>query len=271
MIKRSQMGPVIKFLMGRMVDGRLIRAMACYYIDGLLIDTGTVHVANELEDAFSDLPIHTLVNTHHHEDHIGNNSWFQKNRKLGPALAHSLAVPIIEKSSPPRTPLPDYRIKTWGDPPASHASIISEEVISENYRFTVLETPGHTLDHISLLEPQQGWLFAGDLYFAERVTEIHIDEDPNIMLNSLLKLLRYDFEVLFCSSGKVLHKNARQSIVDKIAFWEEERSKVRHLFKQGWKPEEIRDKLYGPESPLFEHCNRELGKIHLVKAFIKGI
>jgi glyoxylase-like metal-dependent hydrolase (beta-lactamase superfamily II) len=245
--------------------------MACYYIDGLLIDSGTIHVSAELAGAFSGLPIHTLVNTHHHEDHIGNNSWFQKHRKLGPALAHPLAVPIIEKSSPTILPLPEYRLKTWGDPPASRAQVIGSEIITENYRFKVLETPGHSPDHISLLEAEQGWLFAGDLYFGEKVIEIHQDEDPNNMLNSLMKLLQYDFEYLFCSSGKVLQGDTRQAILAKIAFWEEQRAQIRFFHKQGLEAEEIRDRLYGPETPLYEKCEEELGKIHLVQAFLKGI
>ncbi len=271
MIKTNQIGPVTRFLMGRVINGQLIRAMACYYVDGLLIDSGPVHVIDELPQAFAGILVQTLINTHHHEDHIGNNIWFQQNQKLGPALAHRLAVPIIEKRSGQHIPLPAYRLTTWGEPPASRAENIGLEIRSENYRFTVIETPGHSPDHISLLEPQQGWLFAGDLYFGEKVCEIHMDEDPNIMLNSLMRLLRYDFDILFCSSGKVLQENPRQAIVDKIAFWEEERDKVRYLFKQGLEPEEIRNRLYGPESPRFERCNQELGKIHLVKAFIKGV
>lgn len=270
MIKCHRVGPVRQFLMGRVIDRRLIRAMACYYIDGLLIDSGTVHVSDELTAAFSGLPIHTLVNTHHHEDHIGNNSWLQKHRKLGPALAHPLAVPIIEKSSPLIMALPEYRLITWGDPPASLARAIGSEVITENYRFKVLETPGHSPDHISLLEPEKGWLFAGDLYFGEKVYEIHLDEDPNIMLDSLKKLLQYEFEYLFCSSGKILLEGARQAIENKIAFWEEQREHIRYLHKQGLEAGEIRDRLYGPETLLYTKCNEELGKIHLVQAFLKG-
>jgi acetyl-CoA acyltransferase len=34
--------------------------------------------------------------------------------------------------------------------------------------------------------------------------------------------------------------------------------------------EEIRDRLYGPESSLYQKCEEELGKIHLVRAFLKG-
>jgi alcohol dehydrogenase len=78
------------------------------------------------------------------------------------------------------------------------------------------------------------------------------------------------FEYLFCSSGKVLSENARQAIVDKIAFWEEQRELVRYLYRQGLGAEEIRDRLYGPESSLYQKCEEELGKIHLVRAFLKG-
>jgi hypothetical protein len=85
-----------------------------------------------------------------------------------------------------------------------------------------------------------------------------------------MKLLRYDFEYLFCSSGKVLPGNARRAIVAKIAFWEEQRELVRYLYQQGLAAEEIRDRLYGPESSLYQKCEEELGKIHLVRAFLKG-
>ena len=106
--------------------------------------------------------------------------------------------------------------------------------------------------------------------FREKVIEIHRDEDPDLMLNSLMKLLRYDFEYLFCSSGKVLPGNARRAIVAKIAFWEEQRELVRYLYQQGLAAEEIRDRLYGPESSLYQKCEEELGKIHLVRAFSKA-
>lgn len=271
MIKTQQFGPVKQYLMGRIMDGQLIRAMACYYVDGLLVDSGPIHVAHELPEIFAEVQVKVLVNTHHHEDHIGNNLWFQKALGLGPALAHSSAVPLIERQPGSVDPLPLYRRYTWGEPPASRALAIDPELRTPNYLFKVIETPGHSPDHICLLEPEQGWLFTGDLYLGEKVSEIHMDEDPNLILNSLMGLLRYDFEVLFCSSGKVLEINARQAVVAKIAYWEEERDKVRCLYRKGYQAEEIRERLYGPESPRFERCDRELGKIHLVNAFIRSL
>lgn len=76
MIESRQYGPVRQFTMGRVLDGRLICSMACYYVNGLLIDSGPIHVASELLEAFAGCQVKMLVNTHCHEDHIGNNAWF---------------------------------------------------------------------------------------------------------------------------------------------------------------------------------------------------
>jgi glyoxylase-like metal-dependent hydrolase (beta-lactamase superfamily II) len=82
MINAQRYGDVTQFIMGRLIDGQPVYTMASYYIDGLLIDTGPVHVADEIEAAFADFPIEQIVNTHHHEDHIGNNIVFQQKRGI---------------------------------------------------------------------------------------------------------------------------------------------------------------------------------------------
>jgi ribonuclease/clavin/mitogillin len=267
MIKSKQYGPVRQFTMGRVLDGRLICSMACYYIDGLLIDSGPIHVASELPQAFVGYQVDTLVNTHYHEDHIGNNAWFQENKATGPALTSELTVALIDSIEDGVRTLKPYRQRTWGEPLSSQAVIIGSEIKTKNYCFKVLETPGHSPDHISLLESKQGWLFTGDLYLAEKVRSIHMDEDPNLILRSLKKLLNYEFKTLYCSSGRVL-ENARQAIQAKINYWEEKSRNVRFLHEQGLSSEEIRDKLFGSESHLYEVSECELGKIHLVNAFI---
>lgn len=234
------------------------------------MDSGPFHVADELMDAFADTPVKILINTHHHEDHIGNNAWFQKYKNCGSALAHELAIPIISNASKCLVPLPAYRELTWGVPPDSMVVTIGSEVETENYCFKVLETPGHSADHISLFEPQQGWLFAGDLYLAEKVITIMANDDPNIILNSLKEILSYDFNILFCSSGTVVEKDAKKAVKDKIAFWEDIKEKVTKLNNKGFTPEEIRDNLFGKESSRYYRTNGEFAKIHLVNAFITG-
>ncbi len=159
---------------------------------------------------------------------------------------------------------------TWGEPPASKAIPIGAEISTDHYSFQVIHTPGHCPDHISLLEPKQGWLFAGDLYLSEKVTALRSDEDVNIMLQSLKKLLDYDFEMLFCASGRVVESAAKPAVKAKIAYWEEQREQIMRLHDEGLSEDEILTQLYGRESALFAPSEGDFGKIHLIRSFIHG-
>ena len=270
MIKSHIYGEVTQFLMGRDYEGQVIYTMACYYLDALLIDSGPVHVASELGAAFGDYSVDQIVNTHHHEDHIGNNIWFQQNRRTGPVLASAAAVPLIENPSIWSARIMPYCQLTWGVPEASLAEPLGEKVVTDNYDLLVIPTPGHSSDHISLLEPNEGWLFAGDLFLSEKVTTLRSDEDINTMLDSLRKLLDYDFEMLFCSSGRVVERDAKKAVKTKIAYWEEQREAILALHNAGTDENEILKQLYGKESALFGPSEGDFGKIHLIRSFIHG-
>ncbi|MGE5390061.1 MAG: MBL fold metallo-hydrolase [Deltaproteobacteria bacterium] len=268
MIKSRNYGEVTQFLMGRDYEGQVIYTMACYYLDGLLIDSGPFHVAAELEAAFADYPIMQIINTHHHEDHIGNNVWFQENRRIGPVLAPAAAVPLIEDPSIWSARIMPYCQITWGIPPASLAQPLPARIDTDSFDLLVIPTPGHSPDHISLLEPSKGWLFAGDLFLAEKVTTLRSDEDVNIMLQSLYKLLDFDFELLFCASGRVVETEAKKAVQAKIAYWEEQREAILGLHRAGSDEDEILRRLYGKESALFGPSEGDFGKIHLIRSFI---
>ncbi len=259
---------VTQFVMGRVVDGRPVYTMACYYVDGLLIDTGPVHVAGEIPAAFAEFPVHTIVNTHHHEDHIGNNAVFQEKLGVGPALAHEKAVPRIVDPRIWTGRLQPYQHFVWGAPPPSAARPIGEEVRTESYTFRVLHTPGHSDDHICLLEPERGWLFAGDLFISERAEVLRSDEDALLILDSLRRLLEYDFEVLFCASGLVA-RNARGAVAAKIAYWEDLKERAQALYRTGLDPEEIRERLLGPETALYGLTGGDFAKVHLVRSLLR--
>lgn len=87
------------------------------------------------------------------------------------------------------------------------------------YRFAVLHTPGHSDDRICLLEPDEGWLFSGDLFLSERAQVLRSDEDAGQIFASLRRLLDYEIKVLFCSSGRIVEEGKR-ALAAKIAFWE---------------------------------------------------
>ncbi len=270
MINAQRYGDVTQFIMGRLIDGRPVYTMASYYIDGLLIDTGPVHVADEIEAAFADFPVELIVNTHHHEDHIGNNMVFQQKRGVQNIFAHPLAVPLIETPGLWTGRLRSYQHFAWGDPPPSIVLPLEAVIKTKRYAFQIIHTPGHSPDHICLLEPQQGWLFAGDVFVREKVPTLRSDENVTDMLASLHKLLQYEFSTLYCSSGTVV-SNAKAALERKIAYWEELGEKVIKLYEEGIEPEEIRERLLGKETVLYEPTEGDFGKINLINSFIQGL
>lgn len=267
MIERVDFTPVIQFKMGRVWGEKPIYITACYYVDGLLIDTGPFHVGDEVEKAFKGLKIHTLVNTHHHEDHIGNNLVFQQKWGIKEALAHPEAVERIKRPEIWIGRLKNYQHIAWGVPPASEARPIGETVKTPRHEFKVIYTPGHSDDHICLLEEEQGWLFSGDIFIREEVKTLRSDENFHQLLASLYELAEYNFTTIFCGSGLVVN-DAREALKRKIEYFENLKEQVWALYKAGWRVEEITDKILGKESALFVPTEGDFAKINLVKSIL---
>ena len=175
MLKLGTIGPVTKIKMARALFGRPFYFTTAYWVDGLLIDTGCAHTEREIMQALDVLPVVRVVNTHSHEDHIGANAALQEKRGAE-ILAHPLALPVL---ADPRgnQPLQPYRRIFWGYPRPSEGQPIGETVETGHYRFQVIHTPGHGPDHICLYEPNEGWLFSGDLYIGGRDRALRVDYD----------------------------------------------------------------------------------------------
>lgn len=269
MINSQTYEDITQFVMGRLIDGKPIYTMACYYVDGLLIDTGPTHVADEIVSAFADYPVKIIVNTHHHEDHIGNNIIFQQKLGVRSTYAHILAVPLIADPTLWTGRLRAYQHLAWGEPPASQVLPLADRIKTNRYEFKIIHTPGHSPDHICLLETNQGWLFSGDIFVREKVPTLRSDENVIEMLSSLHKLLGYDFSTLFCSSGLVV-TDARNAVKRKIDYWEDLLDKVQALHQQGIEPDEIREKVLGRETVLYGPTEGDFGKINLVMSLLAG-
>lgn len=268
MIETAQFGPVTRLTMGRLLGGRPVYTMACYFVDGLLVDTGPVHVAAEIPAALGPFPVLTVVNTHHHEDHIGNNALVQQHFGTGPVLAHALAVPLITDTASWSGRLLPYQHLAWGAPPPSQAAPIPDVLAVGRRRYDVIHTPGHSDDHICLLEPDEGWLFSGDLFFSERVEMMRSDEDAGRILASLRLLLERDVRTIFCASGRVV-EDGRRALAAKVEFWERLGAEACRLRALGRSPEEIRQELLGAESSLYALTGGDFGKIHLIKSLLR--
>lgn len=267
MITQTDYGEVTQFIMGKEINGKVLYSMTVYYVNGLLIDTGPYSVKAEAKNLFQNLPIEKVVNTHHHEDHIGNNFYFQE--KGIPIFAHELAVPLINEPSQWTSRLLNYQKLVWGTPPASNCSALGDSIESQKYRFKVIHTPGHSPDHISLLEEKNGWLFTGDMFLGEKVKLLRRDENVHVSIASLTKLLDYEFDTMFCCSGRVFD-HAKQRIDDKLSWWNDLHQQTLQMRDQGYDATVIRDKLLGDENIFAQSTEGDISKLNLIHSFLSS-
>ena len=175
----------------------------CYLIDGtLVVDTGFPWARQRLRQTLialgADRTITTVVNTHYHEDHTGNNDLLFKLCRPR-VLAHSEAIPDIRFPSA----LPWYRSFLFGPSEATEVACVGREVATEHFRFEVVETPGHCPGHIRLFERNKKWLFSGDLYVAAELDSQLRDADGPRWIASLESVLKLSPEWMFDAHGSI--------------------------------------------------------------------
>jgi hydroxyacylglutathione hydrolase len=112
-----------------------------------------------------------VVNTHHHSDHVGGNAGLQ-GRHDTPVAAHRWEAEMVNRRDPEACsawwldqPVEPYRV----DVPLSDG----DEIVAGGVRLEVLHTPGHTLGHLSLWEPEERVLILGDAAHSDDVAWIN--------------------------------------------------------------------------------------------------
>ena len=262
MITVRRVGEVTQLKMARTVLGWPLYAVCAYFVDGLLLDTGPPAVQRELRGVLADLPVHVAVNTHAHEDHVGNNALLAE-RGVTP-FAHPLAIPLI--AAPPHLQL--YRQIVWGVPVPAAARPVPEDLATPRYRFRVLHTPGHSPDHICLFEGRHGWLFSGDLFLSPYVKVLRADETPHRIIASLRMVLALPITTVFDGGGKVV-EDGRGALQRKLDFWERLRDEARALHARGRTPGEIRRLLLGREGLFRAVTLGHFSKQNLIDALLR--
>ena len=139
----------------------------------------------------NDLNLVDILLTHHHFDHVGGTLQLKKQisgKVYGPfGDIEGVDVHVTEK----------------------------DKVETLDYEFSVLETPGHTLDHIAFVDKQKKLVFCGDTLFSAgcgRVFEGTFEQ----MHNSIQKLNRLDPETIIYCAHEYTESNLKfvTSIVD---------------------------------------------------------
>lgn len=144
-----------------------------------------------LLEAIDSRPVSHIVVTHRHADHAG----------LARRLATATRAPIYAHGS---IPAPD-NLAGESSTRGFHPDIEVDEgdlLESPEWRFRVLHTPGHTSDHICLVEPDRRWLFCGDHVMAWS-TSVILPPDGNMAdyISSLNRLLDYSDHCFWPTHG----------------------------------------------------------------------
>jgi len=205
-----------------------------FFVDGLLIDTGHYNMRNEIWTTIKHLPVQQMYLTHHHEDHTANARLLSKHFNC-PVFASKKCADIMRK--PPGISFAQQL--SWGKAHAFSEIKIKEDFIeTPNYRFEIIATPGHAKDMVCLLEKNNGWLFSADLWVADRIKYFMRPESMAQQIQSIQKILQYDFEVLFCSHNPQF-KKGKTRLESKLAFLQDFYGTAATLYRQGYSAKAI--------------------------------
>ncbi len=264
MLETKKCGSVTVFRMGRHFGKRVLYFVHSFLIGETLIDTGTIYVADELLSALINKPISTIINTHHHEDHTGNNHLLQThfNAKI---YASAEALPFILQPHQVKQRL--YLRVLWNYPEPSSGYPLDNTLDTGKHTFDIIHTSGHSPDHICIYEPNEKILFTGDMFCGEHVKYLRQDEDFNQILASLHKLESLDVQTIFCGvTGAV--PNGGLVLKRKISFMEGLSSRVWALYREGVSPTHIRRSLLGREGLMYWLSNGHFSKQNLVSSIL---
>ena len=251
MINVEQHDSVTVIRMARALFGRPLYWTAAYLVDGLLIDTGPVCTASELVRVLDASKVEQVAITHSHEDHIGGLAAVRARFPGIPVYAARAALPAIEE--PALLNMQRYRQLVWGVP-APQKDVRSLDEVEDVIRtpahtLRVIETPGHSRDHVSYFEPTYRWLFCGDAFIGGRDIAWAPEFDMFAIVSSLRTMAALRPERLFPGSGTV-RRTPLPDLHGKIGDLIQLAGEVMRLEEGGYTTGEIVEMLFKGEPQL---------------------
>jgi glyoxylase-like metal-dependent hydrolase (beta-lactamase superfamily II) len=235
-----------------------------YLLDDLLIDTGSSRLGRYSAPFFLKQPIRCAAITHVHEDHAGMASWIKQNLNI-PVYLHEKEHK--EAATPLHLPL--YRNAAWGIRKAFQADTFPANLETENYKLEVIESPGHSPNHVVFLEKNKGWLFTGDLYIGPKQNVSFYTENTLDAIKSMRHLLKLDWDTIFCAHSGI-KISGKEKLAIKLDFFESIRSQVEELYNKGISLIDINKRLF-PKKDLWEIVSRgEWSSYRMVSTAIPG-
>ena len=235
-----------------------------YLVDGLLIDTGPRHMSSFYRPQFNESKIDQVALTHHHEDHTGNAAFLAAQGI--PVYIHGSVVNITRE----RAKIPFYRQVFWGErEPFPSLPLGKSFETSGGKLVKVIDTPGHTDDHVTFYLPGEGAIFTGDLFVSPKTKMGATGENYWKWIRSLDTLLEYDFDTIYCSHSGVI-ADGRTQMARKAELLKELKERVAELKQKGLGVKEINKSIFPKTLPIKYFSGGEWDSIHIVKSFMMG-
>jgi glyoxylase-like metal-dependent hydrolase (beta-lactamase superfamily II) len=234
--ERLDFDEVCGIKVGDSIFGHRLMTVIYYHIDDILIDTGPYCARKAIKNYIEQHNIARAVLTHYHEDHAGN---------AGLLLSNGITVLGHEKTATKlknKIRLKPYEHILFGKLEPAEIDLLPDVVSTKHYDLFPVHTPGHSLDHTVYHEPNRGWLFSGDQFLGRKIKYWRKDEDMHSTLQSLERVLKLDFDSLFCGHNPKLKnpkrhlESKRQQLLDLVG-------KVNQLSERGLSKKEILNEL----------------------------
>lgn len=265
MLDIKQYGDVTEFKAAKTILGRPIYKTHFYYLDGVLIDTGPHHIADEIIEALQNYPPEKVVITHQHEDHTGNCKRI-KEEFGAPIYARPEAATVL--ANPPDIEI--YRKIMWGDAPAVKTSILDGYIEAGKYQLEAIHTGGHSYDHTCYFEPQNRLLFAGDFYLGENLNGFMVGENIVEHLTGLKKLIALEPEIIFCGlKGRLT--NAKERLARKYECWWNLCCEVKELYESGKPSSKILSEVFGGEIFFYYFSQNNWGRRFMLETILDNL
>jgi len=225
-------------LYAQVTAGAVLSADGAVVIDTLPFPSETLEIVDFIQNKLS-TPIKYVINTHYHADHTYGTCFF----KRAEVIAHSKCRDLLHSVG--RKGLTDAKMES---PELERVEIVLPDLIFENGNMdlhlgkktlTLIHSPGHSPDSISVLVNEDRILFAGDMVMP---LPYFVDGNIDDMTRSLQVIPSMGLENIVQGHGEViLRGEIDEAIRSSLRYLDNVRKKVTRTAERGKRRDDLTD------------------------------
>ena len=236
-LKIHDFNGITGYQLGWSPAGPPMMTVYCFVLGNVMIDTAQSHMRKEALDIARNHRISRVYLTHYHEDHSGNAAAVRQTLQAG---VYGHTETLVKMGA--RFSILPYQRYMWGKADSLEMDAVPDRIETVLGGMIPVHTPGHSKDHLVYFLEDQGVLFSGDLFLAEKIKYFRSDEDMGNQIGALKKVLDLDFQTLLCSHHPK-RWNGKNHIRSKLAFLEDLYGGIVRLRQKGMTERRIFNEL----------------------------